>query len=236
MNNNDVALRKRSQIAKANRTMFLWIALASALVGAAAVVGIFLGQQLIYNEKVLAQKVKTADTLKQNLAVIDDLKKEILVLDTNQDLALVKANPNDQALQVILDALPSEPNSLALGASLQGKLLAGIDGLQPIDTLQIDSVVSEEALAEETEVDASLAGGEEDGIPQNSIGFTFAISGTEAALKQLLQKLERSIRTIEVTNLRIETKEDGQFLMNVSARAYYEPTRTLELRQEVVPR
>ncbi len=126
MNPNDVAVRKRSQIAKANRTMFLWIAAASALVGIAAVVGLFLGQQLFYNEKVLAEKQKTATTLKQNLSAITELKQEILVLDTNTDLAKVRANPNDKALQVILDALPSEANSLALGASLQNKLLVGV--------------------------------------------------------------------------------------------------------------
>lgn len=70
MNPNDVAARKRSQIAKASRTMFLWIAATSALVGVAAVVGLFLGQQLFYNEKVLAEKQKTASTLKQNLSAI----------------------------------------------------------------------------------------------------------------------------------------------------------------------
>ena len=57
---NEVALRKRTQIAKANRTMFIWIAVASALIGTAAVVSIFFFQQLVYNEKVLAEKLNTA--------------------------------------------------------------------------------------------------------------------------------------------------------------------------------
>jgi len=50
MKPNDTALRKRTQISQANRTMFLWIAGASALVGFALVASIFLGQKLLFNE------------------------------------------------------------------------------------------------------------------------------------------------------------------------------------------
>lgn len=227
MNPNDVAVRKRSQIAKANRTMFLWIAAASALVGVAAVVGLFLGQQLFYNEKVLAEKQKTSSTLKQDLSAITQLKQEILVLDTNPDLAKVRANPNDNAIQVILDALPSEPNALALGASLQNKLLVGIPGLKGIESLVVNSVNT----GDQTVVDNSKKT-----TTDNAIDFSFTISGTQPALQQLLTNLERSIRTIEFVSVRFETQQNGELLLNVSARAFYEPTRTLELKNKVVPR
>lgn len=227
MNPNDVAARKRSQIAKANRTMFLWIAAASALVGVAAVVGLFLGQQLFYNEKVLAEKQKTASTLKQNLSAITQLKQEILVLDTNPDLAKVRANPNDNAIQVILDALPSEPNALALGASLQNKLLVGIPGLKGIESLVVNSVnTGDQAVVDNSKKTST----------DNAIDFSFTISGSQPALQQLLTNLERSIRTIEFVSVRFETQQNGELLLNVSARAFYEPTRTLELKNKVVPR
>lgn len=230
MKPNEVAVRKRSQIASANRTMFLWIAAASAIIGIAVVVGIFLFQQLVYNEKVLAVKLTTANTLKDNNEAVDELKQEILVLDTNADLAKVKANPNDQTLQVILDALPSEPNTLALGASLQNKLLVGIPGLQPVTSMTVNPVES----GDETEVDASASAS--DDAMMNAIGFSFTITGTQQALQQLLQKLEHSIRTIEVISVRFESQGNGQMLMNVSARAFYEPTRVIELQEKVVPR
>ena len=227
MQPNDVAIRKRNQITKANRTMFIWIAIASALVGAAVVVGIFLSQQLFYNEQVLLKKQQTIDTLKQNNAVVEDLKSEIRILDTNADLATVKANPSDQTLQVILDALPSEPNQLALGSSLQNKLLTGIPGLQPIQQLQVDSVDGG------TEQAGVVEG--EDVVP-NSINFRFTVLGTQDALKQVLENLERSIRTIEVVSVRIENQADGSLAMTVSARAFYEPTVNLQLKEQVVPR
>jgi hypothetical protein len=228
MQPNEVALRKRSQIAKANRTMFIWIAVASVLVGASLVVGIFLGQQLLYKEKVLAEKVTTVDNLKANNAAIEDLKEEVRILDTNTDLALVKAKPEDQALQVILDALPSEANSLALGASLQSKLLVGIQGLQPVELLQVNVAGGDDA---ENTDDDSLSDS-----PPNSISVNFTISGSQSALQELLVRLERSIRTIEITNLTLESQSGGNFNMIVTARAYYEPTKTLELTDKVVER
>lgn len=231
MKPNDVAIRKRNQIAKANRTMFVWIAIASALVGTAAVVSFFLAQQLFYNEKVLIEQQKTVSTLKHNNSVVEDLQSEILVLDTNTDLAKVKANDDDQALQVILDALPSEANSLALGASLQNKLLTGVPGLQPIQSLQVNPVVGVESSDTSNTIDA------EDGETiENSITFNFSVVGTQDALRQVLENLERSIRTIEVTSLRIENQANNNLVMTVGARAFYEPTVKLELKDKAVKR
>lgn len=231
MNPNDVAIRKRNQIAKANRTMFIWIALASALVGTAAVVSFFLAQQLLYNEKVLSKQQETVSVLKHNNAVVADLQSEILVIDTNQDLAKVKASENDQSLQVILDALPSEANSLALGASLQNKLLSGVPGLQPIQSLQVIPVDGVESSGASTSLDAGASEPAE-----NSISFNFSVIGTQDALKQVLENLERSIRTIEVTTLRIENQSNNLLIMTVGGRAFYEPTVKLELTDKAVKR
>ncbi len=230
MKPNDVALRKRTQISKANRTMFLWIAGASAIVGAALVVSIFLAQKLWYNEKVLAAKQETVTVLARNNEIVEDLEGEIKVLDTNTALSSVKANPTDQALQVILDALPSDANSLALGASLQNKLLTGVQGLDLV-SLQVDPVVGLETLTSED----SGAVVEEGAETANIITFRFVVNGEYAALKQVLQNLERSIRTVQVTAVKIETQSTGP-VMTVDAQAFYEPETTIQLRKEPVPR
>lgn len=234
MKPNDVAIRKRNQIAKANRTMFLWIAIASALVGTAGVVSFFLAQQLFYNEKVLIEKQNTVTTLRHNNSVVEKLQSAILVLDTNSALAKVKASDEDQALQVILDALPSGANSTALGASLQNKLLAGIPGLQPIQSLQVTPVAGIESNDTTNTIDSGAAEGEEG--PENAISFSFAVVGTQDALRQVLENLERSIRTIEVTSVRIENQSGNNLMMTVNARAFYEPAVKLELKDKAVPR
>jgi hypothetical protein len=227
MQPNNTAIRKRTQISKTNRTMFIWIAVSSVVVGVALVVAFSLVKQLIYNEKVLAEKENTVSVLRENNKVIPDLQAQVRVLDTNEALRLVRANDEDQAIQVILDALPSEANSLALGASLQNKLLTGIDGLT-IESLQVDPVQGVEQLSEDaTEEDASAGDG------ANQITFQFSVSGSPDALKQVLTNLERSIRAIDILSLRIETQANTQ-VMSVQARAFYEPARTVELRDKVV--
>jgi len=228
MKPNDVAIRKRTQIAKANRTMFLWIAAASALVGFAVVVSIFMIQKVVFNERVLGEKQETVSRLQNNNKVISQLKDSIRVLDTNQALMSVKANENDQAIQVILDALPSEANSLALGASLQNKLLSNIPDLSVL-ALQVDPVVGVELLSE----DGSAA--PVDGSDSNTISFQFSVTGSEAALKQVLNNLERSIRTMNVVNVRIEGGGSGKpSTMYVQARTFYEPKKTIELQEKKV--
>jgi hypothetical protein len=228
MKPNDVAIRKRTQIAKANKTMFLWIAIASALVGSALVVSFFLAQKAIFNEKILSEKQATVATLDNNNRVAPELEDQIRVLDTNQALSSAKANEGDQAIQVILDALPSEGNSLAVGASLQNKLLAAIPGLTSIESIQVDPIVGVESLSGETAaVDAS---GE--ALP-NQITFRLVVKGNQAAIRQILQNFERSIRVIDITSLQIETQQSEQ-LLTIQARTYYEPAKTIELKDKVV--
>jgi hypothetical protein len=227
MKPNDVAIRKRTQIAKANKTMFIWIAVASALVGSALVVSFFLFQKAVFNEKVLSEKNTTVSNLDNNNRVAPELQSQIQVLDTNQALISSKANDNDQAVQVILDALPSEGNSLALGASLQNKLLAGVQGLTAVQSLQVDPIIGVESLNSTTTVDAAAGAG------ANEISFRLVVKGNQDSIKAVLQNFERSIRTISITSLQIETQPDGQ-LMTVVAKAYFEPSKTIELETKVI--
>jgi hypothetical protein len=241
MATNDVAsaLRKRAQIAKANRTMFLWIAISSALVGSALVVSWFLGQQLLYGEKVLAEKQTTVSTLDHNIRTIPELREAIRVLDTNEALSTVKISDDDQAVQVILDALPSDANSLALGASFQQRLLTGVDGIA-IESLQVDPVAGVESTEDNGDtVDAGSAPIEGDdgeaAVSSYVVTFSFTIAGSTDNLKQVLQNIERSIRLIDITRLTIVSNESSQQLTAVG-RAYYEPAKQLELTQKVVPK
>ena len=227
MKPNDTALRKRTQIIQANRIMFIWIAAASALVSFALVASLFLAQKLLFNEKVLSEKNKTVSTLTVNNKIISDLQTQVRVLDTNADLATSKAKDSDQTVQVILDALPSDANSLALGASLQNKLLAGVPGLT-IQSLQVDPVVGVESLTA-----GSIQPSGSKLVSDTQITFRFSVTGNQDALKNALTNLERSIRTIDITNLQIENQGTNQ-VMTVQGRAFYEPTKNVTLYDKVV--
>jgi len=228
MQQKNAAFRKRNQIMRANRTMFLWVAGVSVIFGVALVGIIFLTQMLLFNERVLSEKDRTIATLKSNNDNIKELESQILVLDTNQSLAKLKAKSDDQSIQVILDALPAEANSSALGSSLQGKLLANIDGLT-LNSIKIDPVAGIEYL-QDTD---SFVGSDSISEAQNNITFKFSVTGNESALKKALQNLEKSIRTIDVVSLKIESQGDTR-VMTVDGQAFYEPERVVQLEDKVV--
>jgi len=229
MQQKGAALRKRTQIAMANRVMFLWVAGVSVLFGFALVGSIFLTQKLLFNERVLNEKDRTVVILKSNNGNIKGLEDQIRVLDTNQALIDAKSESDDQAIQVILDALPSDANSLALGASIQNKLLANISGLT-LNSLQVDPVIGVESLSGESSVEnASVA----TSGSKNEITFRFSVTGDEAALKQVLRNLELSIRTIDVISLKIEG-QGATSVLSVQARAFYEPARVVQLKDKTV--
>ena len=209
-----VAFRKRAQIAQANRMMFLWVAVVSVVLGFALVGSIFLAQMLMFNERVLQEKDNTIKILDSNNNNVNSLESEIRALDANQALIDSKARPEDRALQVVLDALPSEANAEALGASLQNKLLVGAT----LTSLQVDSV------------SGSASNGKSSG---NEIAFRFSLAGDEKSLQQVLRNLERSIRTIDIVSLKIEN-QGGSRVLSVSARAFYEPKVVVQLKDKLV--
>lgn len=225
------ALRKRQQIAKANRTMFFWVAGASALVGIALVGSLFLLQKAWFNEKVLAEKAKTATTLTNNNAVVNDLKDQVRVLNTNQALKDSMIAGEDEPVQVVLDALPSDANSSALGSSLQEKFLN--DGGLTIESLNVDPVIGVESQSEDSVEDASTS---DTPTGENQITFRFTVStdvNNASALKSLLQRLESSIRAIDITQLTVET-QGTRLVLTVEGRSFYEPAKTVELKEKTV--
>jgi hypothetical protein len=227
----ETALRKRQQIAKANRMMFMWVAAISVIVGIAAVVSLFLIQKAWFNEKVLAEKVNTASTLIENNQVISDLKDEIRVLNTNEALRSAMVSGETQPVQVVLDALPADANSSALGSSLQEKFLN--DSALTIESLNVDPVVGVESQTDSNVQDASSVVG---ASGENQIAFRFSVStgvNDANALKKLLQRLERSIRAIHITMLTVET-QSNRLLLSVEGHAFYEPAQTVELKNKTV--
>lgn len=228
----EIALRKRQQIAGANRMMFMWVAGVSVVVGIAAVISLFLVQKAWFNEKVLFEKTATASALEHNNEVIDELKDEVRVLNTNEALRSSMSPGEDQPIQVVLEALPSAANSSALGASLQERFLN--DPALTIETLSVDPVAGVESLGESNVEDFSVPVGGVEG--ENQINFRFSVStdvGNPGALKNLLQRLERSIRAVNISTLNIET-QGNRLVLSVEGHAFYEPARSVELKDKTV--
>lgn len=224
-------VRKRQQIAAANRTMFMWVAGASALVGIAAVAGIFLAQKALFNERVLMEKQKTATTLQKNLDVIGSLKDQVRLMNTNQALQSAMAPGESQPIQVVLDALPSDANSSAVGASLQQKLIN--DPALRVDTLRVDPVVGVES---DSSTSASLGLPSTSSSNDHTIHFVLTVSTPVAqvnALRDMLQRFERSIRAIDINQLTVEG-QGARVALTIDGNAFYEPAQTVQLNKKVV--
>jgi len=231
MASQEMALRKRQQIANANRTMFMWVAIVSALVGIAIVGSVFLFQQAMFNEKVLKLKSTTASTLRSNNKAIPELENQVREMNTNQALTDAMAPNQTQPIRVVLDALPSDANSPAFGSSLQSKFLD--DPALKIESLNVDPVAGVESQTDSSVVNASSSDTKNS---EHEITFRFSVStdiNNVSALKALLQKLERSIRAIDLTSLKIET-QGARIVLSVEGRAFYEPAKTVELKEKTV--
>ena len=209
------ALRKRAQIAKANRTMFIWVAAASVIVSASVVMVLVMAQKGMHNQKAIGHLHTTVSVLKKNNASIKDLEDTIRALGSDQALLNLRANKSDNALQVILDALPVDSNPSALGASLQTKLFPPDLNVESMSVVPGGSI-------------EAVAGTDDETTTNSVIAFRFTVSGDAAQLKTLLERLERSIRTIQVNRVLLESAGSRQTLQ-IEGEAYYEPSRILQL-------
>lgn len=215
----DAALRKRQLINAASRKMFMWVAIASVIVGFSAVVSLFLFQKIMYKEKVLAAKYSTISVLDKDNTAAPELTNNVRVLETNSALNSIKANSQDKALQVVLDALPASENVFALGASVQSKLIGGAEGVQ-LESFSVDQSNVGQAITTTGSA--------------KPIMFSATVSSDSAtALYGVLNRLERSIRTIDIDSLMIE-KSDTKMTMTIQGHAFYLDAKQIKLENKVV--
>lgn len=221
-------LRKRQQINRANQMMFVWIAGVSIIVGFSIVLIIFLAQRIWFGEKVIAEKLNTISVLEKNLNAVPELKDNVRLLNTDENLKATRLNDSDPALQSVLDALPAEANSTAMASSLQTKLLSGVTGVI-IESLKVEPVSG-------IEIDVDGGGTSSNNSIANAINFSFAVSSAsnnQTALREVLVRMEKSIRPFTIKTLAVES-QGTRVVMTATGHGYYEPQRKIELIDKVV--
>lgn len=225
MADKQVAIRKRQLIENASKRMFIWVAIAAAVVGTASVVSISMYQRLVFNNKVIGAKQETVRNLKNNNEIVDDLKSNVRVLNTNEALRATPRLEGSEPVSVILDSLPSQANSSAFGASLQQKILT-VNGVT-IETLTVDPIAGVEDVGESASMEAAAEG---------EISFNFTVtadSGNEKALKEVLSRIEHSIRIINLSNVKIE-QSNSRITLTAAGKAYYQPEMKIEFTKKTV--
>ena len=240
--NKEVAFLKRNAINKANQTMFLVVAGAALIAGASVVGMIYLFRIYSFNIKVLTEQDKSISTITQNIENINDLKERLGSLETNESLneKNLKSNADDGGLRVIADALPDSENASGLGSALQKRIFS--DGV----TLDAFNIESSDSNSLSTSSSTSVSS-ESSNIPEGvkDIQFTASISASfpnegspediknkeTAAYNNIvntLQKMEKSIRAINVTSFKFE-RSINKFTLTLSAKSYYYPKYVMTL-------
>ncbi len=217
-------VRKRTLLDKTRHAVVLWVAGASAVVAAALVMVLMLGQTIWFNYNSVLKPMKTTiSQLEKNKAAIPELKAEVRVLNTNPQLTAVGIRADSEPLRVILDALPADDNRLALGASLQQKLF----NTQEVPGLSVDSL----------SVDPTSSGNvSATAVPQDGIeplSFSASITGKPEVIRTALQRLERSIRAVNVQSVN-STSSGENVTLQISGVAYYLPSPSLDLTKKTV--
>ncbi|MDO4774022.1 MAG: hypothetical protein Q4A37_02755 [Candidatus Saccharibacteria bacterium] len=211
----DVTIRKRQQIDSSKKMMFISVAVAAFVLGICLVVSFFLAKQIIFHTKVIGEKQATIGTLNNNIANVKELEKNVRALEAHDGLNIVKVSERGNALQSVLDALPTEANADALGASLQRNFVGAVGGLT-LESLTVDAV-----------------GEDGDEAADGSINFSLTVIGSPDKMKELLLRFERSIRVIDITSAELQAGENSLSLI-IRGKAYYEPAQTVELETKVV--
>lgn len=216
-------LKKRQQIASANKMIFVWVIVASVAIAFCGVTMQFLVRQAIFNQKIIGAKLEAQGTLSKNIDNVKTLKQNIDALQADSRLSQVKANPEDTNLKVVLDALPTTDDGTALGASLQQVILPK-SGVNTTDLTTISQ--ADLAVADPSAALTSLTG-----TPTSN--FTFASTGDYNRIKAMLGDLERTIRPMDVQKLSLQST-DGQVKATVEGVSYYSPQQTVQVGKKTL--
>ena len=212
-------LKKRQLIKSANKTVFLWVVIAAAVIGVCGVFSEFMLRQMMFNNRVISAKATTNDTIKKNISAYDGLKEQITQLLVDTNLTALKKGEGSTPLQVVLDALPVEDNKAAFAASMQLEILAPTQ--VKLDGFSISSVA-----AVSNTVTASATTGN-----VQSVGFTFSITGHYDQVMQAIRNMERSIRPIDIQNVKFEGGS-ANMRATIAANTFYQPEKSASSLQK----
>lgn len=221
-------VKKRQQIAGTRKEVLVWVAIASAVVVICLVVGMNIFQRIQYQMKVNTEISKTTKTMEANVKAIDGLIKNVNDLRANRLLTAPGLKADDSTVfQVVIDALPTENDSVSLSSSLQNKILnrSGVT----IEQISVDG----ESSSSSNDDDEVTTSNVEFPVAQ-PINFRISIVGTYESIKQTLADIERTIRPIIINSLEISGTDD-RLTATIQATTYYSSNVNFQVGEKEVP-
>lgn len=215
---------KRSLITKANSTIVVATTVAAFVFVFTLVAGQTLVSQVAYQNRVISAKKEALEQLREDLNARDSLEAAYKAFVAEKPNVLgglpegTGEKDGDNA-RLVLDALPSKYDFPALATSLE-KIITGqglaIEGISGTD---------EEAIQQENQISPT---------PEPiEMPFTVEVNGTYVAIQNLVGVFQRSIRPFQIQALEL-TGEDSNMQATITAKTFYQPEKSLEIRKEVV--
>lgn len=216
---------KRVAISKANAQMV-------GVVAAAAFITVFclfasqaIWSQSNYQSRVVDEKVKALRQLKENIASYSDLSRQYSAFNSTSTNVIGGINDgtgdNDgNNSKIILDALPSSYDFPALTSSLEKILKDG--------NLKVGSITGTD--------DQLNQGGSTTSTDPKAIAMPFTFSVGDAnypAIQQLMTKLERSIRPMQIDKLQISGGANSM-TVTIDAHTYFQSGKNVSITKKVV--
>lgn len=216
------ASRKRVQITKANSSVVVTVAISAFIVIFTLVASRSLWQKMSFQNRVISEKEVARNQLRENLNSIEDLVVAYKVFVETPDnviggLSGGKGDNDGDNAKIILDALPSKYDFPGLTTSLEkvmkdnGNNIIGISGT-------------------DEEVSQSAPGGATAPV---EMPFELTAGGNLDSISKLLGLLDRSIRPIQVKQLKL-SGTNSDLNLTITAKSFYQPGRSLEITTKVV--
>ena len=216
-------------IDKSNSTMVTIAAIAAFVTVFSLVASKSLIGQMNYQNKVIDAKKTALTQLDNNLVARDQLVKSynrFVQQDTNiiGGSASGSGGNNGNNAQIIADALPYTYNFPALTSSLEKVITA--NGLKISSVTGIDDQVAQQA-------NQIADGGQPVPIP-----FSVTVIGSKDNIAALINSFQSSIRPFVAQKIAISSSggesNSNDLTMTLSAITYYQPSKTLQIKKEVI--
>lgn len=216
---------KRIAIDRANTAVLIAVGLTTFIAVFSIIAGKALLAQRSYQSKVIDKKETALKQLKSNVKEAEKLTvsyREFNGAVTN----VLGGNPkgsgdkDGENARIVLDALPSKYDFPALATSIN-KLVAS-------NNFALESIAGTDDEVNQENKQSS------DSPAPVDMPFTVASRFPASEGKRFLELFERSIRPIQIQKISI-TGKDTQLEISITAKTYYQPAKTLNVKSETVP-
>lgn len=217
---------KRLQIDKANVRILIVMSVASFVTIFSLVASYSLMKQGGYQKNVIEKKETSLKTLESNLAARDTLVERYKAFTSQAQNAIGGSasgsgeRDGDNA-KLVLDALPSRYDFPAVATSIERLITAG--GLTTLSISGTDAQVEQVAQTGQSAQSSAIV----------EMPFEFSVSGTTEKVQSFIDLLGYSIRPVQIDSMTL-SGENEDLKATFTAKTYYQPRKSFELKSEVV--